>query len=205
MAFWSDIITEKSWNVLKELKKRFKFILIGGWAAYLWTKTMKSKDIDCIVDFETLNKIKLNYDLKKNDNLKKYEIIIDEIDIDIYLPYYSKLALPIEEIKKDTTKIENFDVVKPEILLILKQGAELDRGESEKGLKDRIDIINLLVHTEIDFQQYFDLLKKYKITNFADRLKKIIQNFREIKYLNLNPRQFKLVKEDLIKRLRKIK
>jgi len=205
VEFWSDIITEKSWNVLKELKKKFKFILIGGWAAYLWTKAMKSKDIDCIVDFETLNKIKLNYDLKKNDNLKKYEIIVDEIDIDIYVPYYSKLALPIEEIKKHTTRIENLDVVKPEILLILKQGAELDRGESEKGLKDRIDIMHILSNTEFNFQEYFDLLKKYKITNFADRLKKIIQNFREIKYLNLNPREFKLMKKELIKKLRKVK
>jgi len=31
--------------------------LIGGWAIYLHTKALKSKDIGIIVDFQTLNQL----------------------------------------------------------------------------------------------------------------------------------------------------
>lgn len=206
MEFWNSQLTEKSWNLLKELNKQpFKFILIGGWAAYLWTKLHKSKDIDIIVpDFKELDYLKRKYELKKNDALKKYEIIFEEIDVDIYIPFYSKLILPIKEIKKHTTKIQNITVVKPEILLILKQGAEQDRENSVKGSKDRIDIMTLLLFSEINFKEYINLLKKYDLEYFLSRLKKIIIMFTEIKYLNLNPREFKLKKKQLLARLKHI-
>lgn len=41
MRFWNDAIIEKSWDVLQTLKKRYDFILIGGWAVYLYTNAMK--------------------------------------------------------------------------------------------------------------------------------------------------------------------
>ena len=110
MEFWNSLLTEKSWRIMQELKKeKFRFIVIGGWAAYLWTKQHKSKDIDVIIpDFKELETLSKKYPLSKNDNLKKYEIKIEEIDIDIYLPYYSKLALPVQVIAKNTTRIESF-------------------------------------------------------------------------------------------------
>ena len=83
MEYWSTIITEKSWDVLQRIKKEFDFVLIGGWATYLWTKGHKSKDIDIIIDFKELDKLKLNYNLNKNDSLKKYEIKTEGIDIDV--------------------------------------------------------------------------------------------------------------------------
>src|SRR3989338_2784404 len=94
MDYWHDLLTEKSWKVLQELKGKFPFILIGGWAVYLWARTQKSRDIDIIVDLQTLATIKKGYDVHKNDNLKKYEIKREEIDIDMYVPYYSKLCIP---------------------------------------------------------------------------------------------------------------
>lgn len=205
MEFWNSILTEKSWEILLKLKeKKFNFILIGGWAAYLWTNLHKSKDIDIIIkNFEDLSILKKDYELKKNNNLKKYEIQIEEIDIDIYVPFFSELSLPINEIKKHTTKIQNFEVVAPEILLILKQGAELAREKSPKGEKDRIDILTLLCYTGINFKEYFNLLKEYKLEYFYERLKKIISNFKEIKYLNLNPREYKLKKQEILNKLKK--
>ena len=206
MEFWSSLLTEKSWNLLKELnKKDFNFIVIGGWAAYLWTKLHKSKDIDILVpDFKGLEYLKKTYDLRKNDSLKKYEIKFEEIDVDIYIPYYSKLALPIDEIKIHITKIENMQVVSPEVLLILKQGAELDRKDSVKGSKDRIDIMALLLFSEVDFKKYNYLLEKYKLKHYFDRLFSIINNFDEIKYLDLNPREFKLKKRELLRKMGKM-
>lgn len=205
MEYWHSLIVEKSWRVLQKLKKDVSFILIGGWAAYLYAKTHKSKDIDIVVDYEALEKIKLGYDLKKNEHLKKFEISIEGIDIDIYLPYFSRLAIPVEELHKYTTSIEGFKVVKPEALLILKQGAEKERGFSEKGIKDRIDIMDLILYYGIDCKFYWQLLKRYNLESFLGGLIKIIANFKEVKYLHLNPREFKLKKEALVKELKSLR
>lgn len=187
---------------MQNLKKvSFEFILIGGWAAYLWTGLHKSKDIDVVVDINNLDFIKKNYTLIKNDNLKKYEIKIEEIDIDIYVPYYSKLGIPVKDIKKFSCKLKGFNVVIPEVLLILKQDAELDRKDSVKGEKDRIDILTLLIYCDIDFKKYNELLKKYDIEKFRSRLKQIISSFRELKYIGLNLREYKLKKLEILEKL----
>ena len=73
MEFWNSDLTEKSWKILREFKKDHNFVLIGGWATYLWARRQKSKDIDIVVEIDELQKLK-NEGLSKNDNLKKYEI-----------------------------------------------------------------------------------------------------------------------------------
>ena len=202
MEFWNSILTEKSHEILIDIaKKSFKFVLIGGWAIYFWTKMHKSKDIDIIVDFESLKYLKDNYNLVKNERLKKYEIKMAEIDIDVYVPFYSELGIPIGEIQKHTTIIENITVVKPEILLILKQIAEKAREESIKAQKDRIDIMSLAL-SGIDWHEYHKLLVGYELGEFHDRLIRIIKNFKDIKYLEIDPRQFKIKKEKLLKELK---
>ncbi len=203
MEFWNSTLTQKSWNILLELnKKPFTFILIGGWAAYLLTKQHKSKDIDIVLkDIKDLDYLKQNYELKKNDNLKKYEIIIEEVDVDIYTPYFSKLTIPVEKLKNYTTKIENIEVLSAEPLLIIKQGAELERAESIKGSKDRIDIMTILCFADVNFDYYSKLLKEYQLESFRSRLKLLINNFKDIKYLGLEPRQFKLKKKGILEKL----
>jgi|SRR3989344_7222217 len=202
MEYWHNLITEKSWNVLQKIKKEFDFILIGGWAVYFYTKALKSKDIDMIIDFETLNQLRKNHSVEKNDNLKKYQIIIDEIDIDIYVKNYSKLTLPIEEIEKHTSLIEGFKLVKLEVLLILKQTAEINRGNSEKGQKDKIDIINLLINSDIDFNFYKEILKKYNLQDYKTELINLIKNFNLLDKINLNVKQYKAIKLKLLKELK---
>ena len=200
MDYWHNILTEKSWKLLQDIKKAFPFTLIGGWAVYLWAHTHKSKDIDIIVDYETLTKLKKEYNARKNDHLKKYEITKGEIDIDIYIPHYSKLIIPVEEI--GTTTIEGFSVASLEYLLILKQAAERERKESEKGEKDRIDIVSLLFACDIDFKTYHELLKKYKVDSFYDRLKLIVNGFSDYKYLHMTPRELKLKKAETLSKLK---
>lgn len=99
MEYWNELVLEKSWNLLQSIKEKLNFILIGGWAVYLWTESQKSVDIDIVVDFKTLSKIKSSYTITKNDILKKYQIKLDGIDVDIYLPYYSNFGYPIEKLK----------------------------------------------------------------------------------------------------------
>lgn len=206
MEFWSELITKKSWELLIKLRKMpIDFILIGGWAAYLWSKLHKSKDIDIVIEnYKDLDYLKQNFELRKNNRLKKYEIKIDEIDIDIYVPYFSKLSIPVEDIVKHTTKIENIKTVIPEILLILKQGAELDRAYSVKGKKDQIDILTLITHADIDWKKYYALLRQYKKEHFLKRLKTILNEFKDLKYIELNPREYKLTKKEILDKLKKV-
>jgi len=203
MDYWHDILTERSWQKLQEIRKKFRFVLIGGWAVYLWTKMHKSKDIAIVIDIQTLSKLKKMYDLRKNDRLKKYEIKQNEIDLDLYVKYYSKLTIPIEEIK--TGMIEGFEVAKPEYLLILKQGSEIDRKESEKGEKDRIDIISILLNCKLDFKVYLKTLKRNRLDSLLDRLIKIVSEFKDYNYLNITPRQLKLKKQEILKELKGLK
>ena len=149
MKFWNSLLTEKSWKILQDFGKKYDFILIGGWATYLWAKQQKSKDIDIVVEIKELQKLKAE-SLSKNDRLKKYEIKIEDIDIDIYVSHYSKLTIPPEDLKKYAKKIEGFKVLSPEALMILKQGAYEDRKNSLKGEKDLVDIMSLIFSSDFD-------------------------------------------------------
>jgi radical SAM superfamily enzyme with C-terminal helix-hairpin-helix motif len=203
MEFWNDRIVDKSWNVLLALNKKYRFILIGGWASYLHTKSIKSKDIDIVIDFEILEEFKTRYDLKKNQHLKKYEIVIDEISVDIYVPYFSDLPLPVDELKNYTVSIEGIDVLQSSVLLILKQGAEKDRYHSVKGQKDRVDILNILINGDIDLKQYSTLLHKYGLKDYKKRLIDLVKNAeKEFFYLGIEDlRKRKLLKKKIVERL----
>ncbi|MFH1510258.1 MAG: hypothetical protein ABIF10_01090 [Candidatus Woesearchaeota archaeon] len=202
MDFWNNQLTEKSWKILQELKG-FSYILIGGWAAYLWTGLHKSKDIDIIVmEYADLEYLKQRYDLKKNDNLKKYEIKIEEIDIDIYVPHYSKFPIPPQDLGSHTARIQNFTVLNPEALLTLKLGAEKNREHSVKGEKDRIDIITILLKAPVDLKKFRRLTEKYKLGDYPKRLRIIVQGFRDTNYLGITPAQLKKLRMEIIEKMR---
>lgn len=118
MAYYTNLVTQKSWKLLQKLKNEFDFILIGGWAVFLYTKTLKSKDIDLVLEWESLAKIRQKWEVFKNERLKKYEAHVEEVEIDIYVPFYSNPGVAAEEIKKWTQSLEGFTLPKKEILLI---------------------------------------------------------------------------------------
>ncbi len=143
--FYHDAIVDRSWQTLQSLNREYSFTLIGGWAAWLHTRSAKSTDIDLIVDFEELSRLRDRFQLEKNDRLKKYEIHADGFDIDIYLPHYSTtLALPAAFILEQEAVIDGFRVPSAEALLALKLGAWRSRRRSVKGQKDLLDIEGLL-------------------------------------------------------------
>jgi len=200
MTFWHDELIDRSWTILRELKKRYEFILVGGWAVYLYTKALKSKDIYIIVDYNTLGQLGVELQLKKNERLKKYELLIDGIEVDVYVPYFSNLGVPVEEVVDHAVVLEGFRVPKPEILLILKQGAEMERAGSVKGVKDRIDILALLIHAKIDWNGYRSIIKKHSLDYYRDRLKNVVEIAdREFKELGItHPRQIKQLKKKIL-------
>jgi hypothetical protein len=198
MDFYRDIITAKSWDLLQELRKKFPFILIGGWAVWLYTKRLKSKDIDIIISPEVLSQLKEKYPhLSKNDRLKKYEIIEEAIHIDIYVPFYSRLGVDQQTITFHTHSKDGFIVPKPEILLMLKLVAYQSRKGSSKGQKDLLDIISILMLPEFDFARFYS----YADTRLLFEIKQIFLQFSQIPQLGLNTHHFSKLKKILLNKL----
>ncbi len=192
MEFWNENISDKSWEKLVELNKEFDFVLIGGWATFIYARLIKSKDIDLITDYDGLKYLNSKYTVSKNDILNKYEIKEDFFDIDIYIPYYSKLALPAEDIlKKFRVSVEGFSLPTKEALLTLKFSAFVSRKNSVKGRKDKVDIIGLLV-SGFDGKKLIETWKEYKHTSYINELKYILDTVDNnlLEYLNLNTHSF---------------
>jgi len=202
LEYYHDLITEKSFKILQDLKRKFHFILIGGWAVYLHTKALKSKDIDIIVDYDQLERFKKEFNVFKNERLKKYEVKIEEIDVDIYLPYFSDLKFPIEEIKNYTQSIEGFKVPIPEILLILKVKTYFERKGTTKGEKDFLDIFTLIKNEKIDWEKYKELIKRYNLKEINQKLKEIISLPKSIPQLNLLNHQIASLKKKILEKLK---
>ncbi|MFW6048493.1 MAG: hypothetical protein ACOC87_04295 [Candidatus Natronoplasma sp.] len=188
--YWNESLTKASWESLQKFSKKYDFILIGGWAVYLWTKQHKSKDIDIVIDFKTLGHLKQDFDVTKNDRLKKYEIQKDKFDVDIYVKYYSELGFPLEDM--EVTEIEGFTVPILEDLVILKQNAEIDRRGSVKGKKDAIDILSMLIYGGFDYEKYVSKLEEHAL-DFEGDLIKVVQDFdaEDSKYLKMGFKEFK--------------
>lgn len=203
MEFWNKIAIDRSFEILQKLRMTIDFVLIGGWAVYFLTNAIKSKDIDIIVDFDNLSKLKLEMGIQKNDFLKRYEREIEGVSIDIYVPFYSKFAVPVEEVLQNTIRIENFKLPKPEILLILKQQAELQRKDSVKGQKDRVDIICLAKSGQIEWRYYKQLIRKFALQEYKRRLETIVKSSRiEFEYLGItNYREVKKIRGKILKEL----
>lgn len=199
--FYHDLITEKSWKTLQDLRKKFKFILIGGWAIFLYAKTLKSKDIDIIIDYGELDKIRKGFQLFKNERLKKYEIKIEGVDIDIYLPHFSELGFPVEETKNYCQSIEGFSAPIPEILLLMKVFTFGERKGTVKGKKDLIDIFSLLKEEKINWQKYKELIEKHKLEKINQELKRLISSQTAIPELNLLNHQISKLKKEALKNL----
>lgn len=183
MNYYRDQVTQKSWQILTVLSSKYQFVLIGGWAVWLYTKQLKSKDIDIVVSPDLLGKLSTDYALEKNARLKKYEIRQEEIEIDVYTPFYSQLGVPGEVIIQTATNLDGFNVPPPEILLKLKMVAYQGRKGSDKGRKDLVDIVSLLCLPEL------------KWTNISQDIINLVISQSEIAELSLNSHQYSKYKK----------
>ncbi len=195
MEFYHNLITEKSFQYLEDLKRRHDFVLIGGWAVFMYSRQLKSKDIDIIIDYSELAKMKEEYDVVKNDRLKKYEIKTGEFDIDIYLPHYSELGVDIEEIIETVIVRGGFKIPSLEMLFLLKLHAFENRRGSVKGQKDELDLLSLAILPEFNWQIYLAIVAKFDFTTphglFLDFLGRTV----EVKELDLNEQKMSKIKK----------
>jgi hypothetical protein len=189
-----DEVLERSWRVLGELKGFADFVLIGGWGVYLWTRKLKSRDIDIYVDQKNFYMLQSEltqrgYALKRNVRLMKFEALISDVEVDIYTPFVSKLVIPCLDVfdRKLYSMIEHFKVAIPEVLLLLKAQAAQDRWHAEKGLKDRVDIISLFEFADVKRDLLEQMLREYDTKHtLRDAIKRAISESRiEYRFLGL--------------------
>lgn len=201
MDYYHNLITDKSWKLLQTLRKTYDFILIGGWAVFLYTKALKSKDIDLVVEYNELEKFKKELEVGKNDRLKKYEARRQEVEIDIYIPYYSNPGIAAEELKKYAASVEGFKTVTPEVLAILKQKALSERVGTPKGRKDLIDLVSLLTLADFDFNEFKSISKSFGLENLTLLVKSILENSFELPEVGLNPHKMAKVKKAVLAKI----
>lgn len=203
MEFWNSDITNESWKELLVLSTKYNFILIGGWAIYLYTKLQKSRDIDMVVDYDQFKLLSVDFEMRKNPSLYRYEIKFQKFDIDVYTPFYSKLTVPPEDLINNYTLIENIRVPRVEELLILKLGAFDDRMNSIKGQKDRLDITGLAFYSNIDYSRLKTLLNKYEKPSYIDLYVNAIAHIekRLLPFLNLNESTYAKMKKKTLEKI----
>ncbi len=198
MRYYRDSVTEKSWQLLIKLNKKYQFVLIGGWAVWLYAKQLKSKDINVVINLENLIQLREKYELDKNDRLKKYQFRQREVEVDVYVPFYSRIGVPAEMIIKQSRLVDGFKVPELELLFGLKLVAWLDRGGSSKGGKDYLDLVSLLMID--DFNQK-SLLKWLKYSQINIAFGQFIVELRltiELEELGINKHQWPRVKKKLL-------
>lgn len=201
MDYYRDVTTVKSWQMLQVIRKKYSFVLIGGWAVWLYTHAFKSKDIDIIVDMETLTKIKMQFPTTKNNRLLKYEAVQAEIQIDMYVPFWSHLGIPAEDILSQKVIVEGFSVPPPETLVVLKQIAYQARIGSSKGYKDFLDIISLISLPQFRWNYYQTQTQQPLVKQLATALSHTTQ----IPELSLNRHQFAKMKKTWLNALENFK
>lgn len=201
MEYYHDIIAQQSLQYLQELRRDFDFILIGGWAVFLYTQALKSKDIDIIVEYSELGKMKQKYQVIKNERLKKYEIKTGQFDIDIYLPDYSDLGIEINEIKKNTVSRQGFNVPQLEILFLLKLYTWSQRRGSVKGRKDELDIFSLVMLSEFSWPRYLELIEKFQFEKIHQVFVSLLKETRAIPEFNINEQKIARIRKKIFKEI----
>jgi len=169
---WRDDVVDRSWTALAHLRELSRFVLIGGWAVYMWTRKLKSRDIDLCIDQDAFYLLqaqlqKENVLISRNPRLRKFEAKMGDVEIDIYTPFESNLLIPVKALFQNHwfAGIDQYDVALPEVLLLLKSQAALERWTSEKGLKDRIDLLSLLLRSDWKPEILLDLAGKFDPTS----------------------------------------
>jgi hypothetical protein len=198
MQYYHEIITQKSFVFLQTLKREYKFILIGGWAVFLHSKSLKSKDIDIIADYSILAEMKEKYDVSKNERLKRYEIKTGEFDIDIYLGHYSDLGIGIEKIKQSAILKDGFSIPRPEMLLLLKLFAWENRRGSAKGQKDELDIFSLAFLPEFDWNYYRRAVEDCGFEKYNQKFVDLLKARRSIGELSINEQKMARLRKKIL-------
>lgn len=148
---WMDV-----WGAVDRLTEDFPdIILIGGIAVYLHAQKSQIKaefshDVDACISLADFGDLRDVHVVTANKRLNKHQLIINGIDVDIYVERGHRLAIPFHEMSAyaESITIDDGRSVKVsclEHLLILKLDATEDRWGTEKGRKDCRDVAKIMI------------------------------------------------------------
>jgi hypothetical protein len=164
-------------------------------------KLLKTKDIDIIIDYDVLAKLKEKGEVVKNERLSRYEINTGHFDIDIYVPNYSKLGVDAAEVVNFTVNKDGFMVPALEVLFLMKLFAWHNRRGSVKGQKDELDLFSLALLPEFDWGKYLKFTDKFNFSRYDKEFRQLLKNTRNIKELNVNDQKMSKIKKQILLKL----
>lgn len=188
MRFYRDSVTDLSWQLLQRITRQYQIVVVGGWAVWLYTKQLKSKDIDIVIELSTLERLRQEFEIFKNERLKKYELRMREVEVDVYVPFYSVLGVEVQKIIEDAKIVEGFKVPAVELLWVLKLVAWGGRRGSAKGRKDFLDLVSLL-ETGLEPDKLGGWVRLAKVEQVGTEFKEELQRTTEVGELGWNRHQ----------------
>ncbi|MES2094627.1 MAG: hypothetical protein V4531_12560 [Actinomycetota bacterium] len=178
-------------------------ILIGGWATFFRVGGEISLDIDLITSQESRHKLEsVMTDLSPSNNHqgRKLRATIDDVHLDIYLPYESqlgnKLRLKVEVLAEypDELSFEKWTLLRLEAHIATKMASLLDRHFTEKGQKDAREILALLKLGGVDAELAAEVLDRASTVGIDDLPAMIAETFNLIgKIIKLSKPDQKLI------------
>jgi len=198
--FYHNLITEESFRFLQTLRRDHTFVLIGGWAVFMYTRSLKSKDIDIVVEYGELGRLRDHFDVRKNDRLRKYEIKVGTFDVDVYVAHYSDLGVPAEIIRSSAVARDGFLVPPAVLLLLLKLYAWHTRRGSAKGRKDELDILSLAFSPECDWDRYRELVAAFRFETYHREFLALLRSTRSVPEFGFNEQATARLKKRVLQR-----
>jgi len=161
--FWNREATERSLRLLGSLASRSDFVLIGGWAVYLYVGAQKSQDIDIVIGYDGLNYFR-QFGISEYPRSKIKYSVVEGVVIDLFVEEFidPDMPFPSSIVLNNYVRIQNIKVVDRNILLLLKLWGYFSADET-KHRKDIIDVVSLLFYGDIDLGKVNEYVEKYKI------------------------------------------
>lgn len=166
--FYPPELTDRSRAVLDRVRDTAPdVVLIGGRATWVRTGGPMSHDIDVVVTHDQLAAIAmLGADTSESHHLsgRKWRTTIDDIHLDLYVPYQSRLGqalqLRVEDLASHTETIDDWTVLDLPGHIASKLAALTDRPHTQPGVKDRYELAALILQDDADPADTMAALKR---------------------------------------------
>ncbi|MEM3208947.1 MAG: hypothetical protein QXE33_03440 [Candidatus Micrarchaeaceae archaeon] len=190
--FWNEEQVKRSRELLNAIAGAVDFVLIGGWAVFMYTRQQMSLDLDIAIGYESLEYFR-KYGIKDYKNISIKYSVIDGTYVDLFIEDFSdrELPFPVRVILNNYTTIEGIKVVNKELLLLLKLWGYL-RADQQKIRKDILDVLALLLYGDIDLEKFKNYIEEYDIP--ADRSVNVLLEYIDKKpqvqdFIDIGPKE----------------
>jgi hypothetical protein len=151
---WSAV-----WSVVADLSGAYvsDIVFIGGIATYAYTHDLTAKpevtrDADAAADHAVVTALASAYDVTENKRLQKAQVVIDGVEVDLYVGRKTGLRYQFPELVRHRRHVGVGRVTVPVAsvahLILLKLDAFAEREGSAHGDKDVRDVAKLLAVIE---------------------------------------------------------